>query len=94
MANLQRDENNDTFLKSAIWASIDTFVYSQEDDVTFASYYRRFQDVYEMDSKNWNDREKVCLLLLLKLGTNERTHKVCRQHPAKEDKRIILCQGG
>ena len=65
-------ENEFSFLQNAIWCVIENFSYSPEEDVTFASYFRRYEDLYTTDHVKWSDSKKVHLLLR-KLGTSEHT---------------------
>ena len=51
---------------------IDNFSYSPEEDITFTSYFRRYEDFYTTDSTNWSDLKKFCLFLR-KLSTTEHT---------------------
>ena len=60
------------FSQNTIWGAIDNFTYSQDEDITFASYFRRFEDFYATDCANWVDSYKV-RLLLRKLSTTEHT---------------------
>ena len=46
-----------------------------EEDVTFASYFRRYEDLYKTDCWNWSDSKKICLRLC-KLDTSEHTKYV------------------
>lgn len=48
---------------------------SPDEDKTFATYFRRYEDLYEFDCGNWSDARKV-RLLLRKLGTCEYTNFV------------------
>ena len=35
--------------QNTIWSAIENFPYSPEEDVTFASYFRRYEDLYKTD---------------------------------------------
>ena len=65
-------ENKFSFLKNTIWSAIENFLYSSEEDVTFASYFRRYKDLYKTDCGNRSDLKKIHLLLS-KLGITEHT---------------------
>ena len=66
----QNNESKTVFSQNAIWNTIDNFTYSPDEDKTFASYFRRVEDVYKIDCEKWADSKKVCLLLQ-KIGTTE-----------------------
>lgn len=68
----QNTENENAFSQNAVWSAIDNFTYSPDEDKTFASYFRRYEDLYKIDCENWADFKKV-RLLLRKLGTTEHT---------------------
>ena len=61
-------ENEFSFSQNTIWSAIENFSYSPEEDVTFMSYFKRYEDLYTTDCSNWSDSKKV---LLRKLGTTE-----------------------
>ena len=61
--------NENTFFQNAI----DNFMYVPEDETTFASYFRRYEDLCNTDCATWADFEKVCLLLR-NFGTVEQTN--------------------
>ena len=63
-------ENEFSCSQNTIWSAIENFSYSPQEDVTFASYFRRYEDLYKTDCGNWSDLKKICLLLS-KLGTTE-----------------------
>ena len=73
--NQTRSENEGSFSQSAIWGAIEVFNYDPEKDITFTSYFRRFEDIYTTDCASWTDGKKT-RLLLRKLGTTEHT-KFC-----------------
>ena len=56
-------ESESSFNQNSIWATIDTFHYQPENDITFESYFRRYEDIYNVDCSNWADQKKVRLLL-------------------------------
>lgn len=66
----QNTESETTFSQNAIWSAIDNFIYSPVKDKTFASYFRRYEDLFEIDCGKWADAKKL-RLLLRKLGTTE-----------------------
>ena len=51
-------ENEFSFLQNTIWSVIKNFLYSSEEDVTFISYFRRYEDLYTTDCVNWSDSKK------------------------------------
>ena len=64
----QNVENENAFSQNAIWSAIDNFTYASEDEIAFASHFRRYEDFYNTDCTNWIDFKKF-RLLLRKLGT-------------------------
>ena len=68
------NENEFSFSQNDIWSAIQNFSYSPEEDVTFTSYSRRYEDLYTTDSAHWSDSKKV--RLLMKLGTTEHTELI------------------
>ena len=64
-------ENKFSFSQNTIWSVIENFSYSPEEDITFASYFRRYKDLYKTDCRNWSDSKKIHLLSIL--GTTEHT---------------------
>lgn len=68
MSNKEQKYENETVLsQDAIWSTIEDFTYTPDEDKTFANYFRRYEDLYEFDCKDWSDARKV-RLLLRKLG--------------------------
>ena len=55
----QNVENENAYSQNAIWRAIDNFTYAPEDEITFASYFRRYEDHYNTNCANWADFEKV-----------------------------------
>ena len=70
--NLQSLDEDDTFTQGAVWSAVDTFKYRPNEDISFEAYFRRYEDIYINDSKNWSDSKKV-RLLTRKLDTAEHT---------------------
>ena len=68
----QISENENVFSQYTIWSAIDDFTHSPDEDRTFTSNFRRFEDLYAADCMNWADSKKVNILLR-KLGTTEHT---------------------
>lgn len=66
------NENHNAFSQTAVWNAIESFNYNPEDDVTFAHFYRRYEDIFVSDCGTWTDAKKV-RFLLRKLGTAEHT---------------------
>ena len=58
-----------------IGSAINNFTYAPENEITFASYFRRHEDLYNTDCTNWANFKKV-RLLLRKLGAVEHTRFV------------------
>ena len=50
-------ENEFSFSQNTVWSAVENFSYSSEEDVTFASYFRRCEDLYKTDCGNWSDEE-------------------------------------
>ena len=46
-------ENDTTFSKGTIYSTIETFEYVPENDKTFDAFYRRYEDVFNVDGKEW-----------------------------------------
>ena len=63
-------ENDTTFSQGTIYSTIETFEYVPENDKTFDEFYRRYEDIFNVDCKEWSN-EKKARLLLRKLGTTE-----------------------
>ena len=78
-------ENDTTFSQGIIYSTIETFDYVPENDKTFDAYYRRYEDVVDVDCKEWLNEKKV-RLLLRKLGTTEHSRFV-DFYPPKNNKR-------
>ena len=68
-------ENDSIFSQSTIYSTIETFEYIPENAKTFNAFYRRYEDVFNVDCKEWSNIKKVCLLLR-KLGTTEQSRFV------------------
>ena len=65
-----------------MYSTIETFEYVPENDKTFDEFYRRYEDVFNVDRKEWSNEKKVCLLLR-KLGTTEHSRFVDFYPPIK-----------
>ena len=50
------------FSLDAIVNAIAEFNYMPEENVTFSSYFRRYEDLYKTDCVNWSDHKKVRLM--------------------------------
>ena len=48
-------ENEYSFSQNTVWSATENFLYSLEEDVTLASYIRRYEDLYKTDCGNWSD---------------------------------------
>ena len=60
-------ESNVAFPQSTVLNTINNFIYCPESNQTFATYFRRYEDLYNIGCSNWSDQKKV-RLLLSKLG--------------------------
>ena len=65
-------KNEFSFSQNTIWNAIEDFSFSPEEDITFASYLRIYEDLYKTYCGNCRDLKKI-RLLLSKLGANEHT---------------------
>lgn len=57
-------------LKETLAAGIQEFHYDPDNGITFASWFKRFEDVFMVDAASLDEKTKV-RLLVQKLGTNE-----------------------
>ena len=57
-------------LYDTYYNSIDTFEYVPENNKTFEAFYRRYEDIFNVDTEQWPSKKKV-RLLLRQLGTTE-----------------------
>ena len=73
--NLQSSDDHNTFTQGAVWSAIETFKYRPNEDISFEAYFRRYEDLYINDCRNWTDAKKV-RLLTRKLDTAEHTRFV------------------
>ena len=71
----KNSEKDTIFSQSTIYNSIETFEYVPENDKTFEAFYRRYEDIFNVDCEQWSSEKKV-RLLLRKLGTTERNRLV------------------
>lgn len=51
-------ENKFSFSQNTIWSAIENFSYNPKEDIAFASYFRRYEDLYTSDCANLNDSKK------------------------------------
>ena len=51
-------ENDTTFSLGTIYSTIETFEYVPESDKNFYAFYRRYEDVFNMDCKEWSKVKK------------------------------------
>ena len=56
-------ERNVAFLQSTVLNTINDFIYCPESNQTFATYLKRYEDLYNIDCSIWSVQRKVCLLL-------------------------------
>ena len=71
MNGTKNSEKDMIFSQSSIYNSIDTFEYVLENDKTFEAFYRRYEDIFNVDCEQWPSKKKMVRLLLRKLGTTE-----------------------
>ena len=64
-------KTNFLFRRTPIWSAIENFAYSPKEDVTFASYFWRYEVLYKTDCGNWSNSKKS--RLLSKFCTTEHT---------------------
>ena len=65
-------ENHNAFSQTAVWSTVENFNYNPENGVTFAHFYRRYEDIFLSDCSSWPDPKRV-RFLLRKLGAAEHT---------------------
>ena len=53
-----KNEDSGVFSRDAIENAIAEFNYMPEEEVTFSSYFRRYEDLYKVDCANWSDHKK------------------------------------
>lgn len=70
--NGQNEDSENAFSQNAIWSAIENFKFAPEEEITFASYFKRYENLYNADCASWADHKKV-RILLKKLGTAEYT---------------------
>ena len=51
-------ESNVAFPQSAVLNTINIFIYCPESNQIFATYFRRYEDLYNIDCSNWSDQKK------------------------------------
>ena len=56
-------ENNVAFPQSAVLNTIDNFIYCPESNQTFATYFRRYENLYNIDCSNWSDQKRSAYYL-------------------------------
>ena len=71
-----------------MYSTIETFEYVPENDKTFDAFYRRYEDVFNVDCKEWSNEKKV-RLLLRKLGSTEYSRFVYFILPPKKQQQWI-----
>ena len=55
-------ENDTTFSQAIMYSTIETVEFVPESDKTFDAFYRRYEDVFNVDCKEWSNEKKVRLL--------------------------------
>ena len=51
-------ESNVAFPPKAVLNTINNFIYCPKSNQTFATYFRRYEDLYNIDCSNWSDQKK------------------------------------
>ena len=70
----QKNSEKDTiFSQSTIYNSIDTFEYVPEKDKMFEAFYRRYEDIFNVDCKQWPSKKKKEGTSTIKKTGNNRT---------------------
>ena len=80
-------ENEFSFSQNIIWNVTENLSYFSEEDVIFASYFRRYEELYTADCANRSDSKKV--FLLRKLGATKHTKFINYILPRKASKLIF-----
>ena len=70
----QISENENAFSQNMTWGAIDNFTYSPDKDITFASYFRRFKDLYATDCVNRADKESLSTTSKIR---HHEAHQIC-----------------
>ena len=55
--------SSNSFSQDSVVNSIGEFSYKPDEEVTFAAYFRRYEEIFKNDCKTWTDEKKVRLLL-------------------------------
>ena len=71
LKNNAHTDNDTAFSQDSIWNAIDNFHCEQEEDKSFAAYYRRYENFFSIDSKNWSDQKTYLLLRKLETTNNK-----------------------
>ena len=58
LSNNQPTDSATIFTQNAVWNALETFFYAPDEDKTFETYYRRYEDIYITDCANWTDAKK------------------------------------
>ena len=62
--NGSKNSDKDTiFSQGTIYNSIETFEYIPENDKSLEAFYRRYEDIFNVDSEQWPSEKRVLLLL-------------------------------
>ena len=57
---LKKDQGNaNSFSQDSVINSIGEFKYSSEEDVTFAEYFRHYEEIFQKDCATWTDEKKI-----------------------------------
>ena len=51
-------EKDSTFFQGTIYSTIETFEYVPENDKTVYEFYRRYEDVFNVDCKEWSNEKR------------------------------------
>ena len=58
LVNLKKNRKNTILSQSTNYNSIDTFEYIAENDKTFEAFYRHYEDIFNVDCKQWPSKKK------------------------------------
>ena len=54
----KNSEKGMTYSQSTIYNSIETFEYVPENDKTVEAFYRRYEDIFNVDSEQWHCKKR------------------------------------
>ena len=67
--NGSKNSEDRIYSQSTIYNSIETFEYVPENDKTFEAFYRRYEDIFNLDCEQWPSKKKGTSTILKKMGT-------------------------